>query len=121
MLYAGISVVKSGATDHDILAKWPDSPQYWGYEHWSDVNPLACGHGIGLTLHDPPMIFYTHRELGLPPFTFQTGMVLALETWTGKKGGRDGVRIEDMILVKDDGYELLSRFPQELIECWIPY
>jgi hypothetical protein len=26
-----------------------------------------------------------------------------------------------MILVKDDGYELLSRFPQELIECWIPY
>jgi hypothetical protein len=25
------------------------------------------------------------------------------------------------VLVKDDGYELLSRFPQELIECWLPY
>ena len=48
-------------------------------------------------------------------------MILALETWTGKKGGKDGVRIEDMVLVTDTGYELLSRFPQELIECWIPY
>lgn len=121
MLLAGMSVVKDGATDHDILANWPDSPKYWGYDTWAEVNPLACGHGIGLTLHDPPMIFYTHRALGLPPFTFKAGMVLALETYAGHKGGRDGVRIEDMVLVKENGYELLSRFPQELIECWIPY
>ena len=30
MLYAGMSVVKNGATDHDILAKWPDSPRTGG-------------------------------------------------------------------------------------------
>ena len=28
---------------------------------------------------------------------------------------------EDMVLVTDTGYELLSLFPQELIECWLPY
>ena len=119
MLLAGMGVVRDGATDYDILAQRPDSPQYWGYDTWAEVNPSACGHGIGLTLHDPPMIFYTHRALGLPPYTFEKGMVLALETWTGRKGGRDGVRIEDMILVTETGYELLSLFPQELIECWM--
>lgn len=121
MLLAGMRVVKDGATDHDILDQWPDSPQHWGYDTWAEVNPLCCGHGIGLTLHDPPMIFYTHRALGLPAFEFKAGMVLALETYAGKRGGRHGVRIEDMVLVTESGYELLSLFPQELIECWMPY
>ncbi|MFH0916448.1 MAG: Xaa-Pro peptidase family protein [bacterium] len=121
MLYAGMGALKDGATDYDVLAKWPDSPQYWGYDSWSEVNAYACGHGLGLTLHDRPMVFFSHRELGLPPHEIKAGMVMAFETWTGKKGGKHGVRIEDMVLVTETGYELLSRFPQELIECWLPY
>ena len=31
------------------------------------------------------------------------------------------LRIKYMVLVTETGYELLSLFPQELIECWIPY
>jgi Xaa-Pro aminopeptidase len=121
MLLAGMSAVRNGATDHDIFAKWPDSPQYWGFDQFNEVNSLCCGHGIGLTLHDPPMLLYMHLVLGLPPTELKTDMVLALETYAGKKGGKHGVRIEDMVLVTETGYELLSRFPQELIECWIPY
>jgi len=43
MLYNGVKVIKEGATDHDILKAWPDSPQYWGYDSWNDVAPLAVG------------------------------------------------------------------------------
>jgi Xaa-Pro dipeptidase len=121
MLYAGMSAVKDGATDYDVLEKWPDSPQYWGYDSWFDVVPYACGHGLGVTLHDRPMVLYSHRALGLPPQEIKEGMVMAFETYAGKKGGKNGVRIEDMVLVTKEGYELLSLFPQELIECWIPY
>ncbi len=122
MLYGGIRAVRDGATDHDILKAWPDSPQYWGYDSWNDVAPLAVGHGLGLTLHDRPFINNIHRVLGSPPHKLEAGMVLALETWTGKKGGKDGVRLEEMILVKKDGYEVLSRFPiEQLMECWMPY
>jgi Xaa-Pro dipeptidase len=121
MLDAGMSVVKDGATDYDVLEKWPDSPQYWGYDSWFDVVPYACGHGLGVTLHDRPMVLFSHRALGLPPQEIKEGMVMAFETYAGKKGGKDGVRIEDMVLVTKEGYELLSLFPQELIECWIPY
>jgi Xaa-Pro aminopeptidase len=122
MLYSAITKIKAGVTDHEIMASWPDSPSYWGYKTWGEVAPLATGHGIGLTLHDRPFLSCVNRAIGTPPTTLQAGMVIALETWTGKKGGDHGVRLEEMILVKEDGYEVLSKFPvNELIECWIPY
>ena len=93
-----------------------------GYDTWNEVAPLVVGHGLGLTLHDRPFISNTHKVLGTPPTKLEAGMVLALETWTGKKGGYDGVRLEEMVLVKEDGYEVLSKFPvKKLIECWLPY
>jgi Xaa-Pro dipeptidase len=122
MLYDGMSVIKDGATDQQVFDKWPQSPDYWGYKTWREVGAYALGHGIGLTLHDRPFFNQMQKELGMPEQKFETGMVLAVETYTGKKGGKDGVRLEENILVTDDGYELLSLWPiQELMECWLPY
>lgn len=122
MLYDGMSAIKDGATDSDVLAKWPQSPEYWGYKDWNDVGPYAIGHGIGLSLHDKPFFNQQQKQAGMPPQTFQEGMCLAVETYAGKKGGRHGVRLEEDILVTQDGYERLTRWPiQELMECWLPY
>jgi Xaa-Pro aminopeptidase len=122
MLYAGMSAVKDGATDYDILDKWPDSPRYWGYDTWNQVIAYAFGHGIGLTLHDRPVITMTKKASGYPPTPLKEGTILALETYTGHKGGKDGVRLEENILVTKEGYELLSLWPiAKLMECWIPY
>ena len=120
MLYGAIEVVKDGCTTLDIVEQWPDSPQYWGYDTWAEVGPYAVGHGLGLALHDPP---YIRPALARQrPETMKEGMVFALETWTGKKGGKHGVRLEEDILVTKDGYEVLTRFPvSELMECWLPY
>ena len=122
LLYAGMSVVKDGATNFDVLEQWPDSPEYWGYDNWYEVVPYAFGHGIGLTLHDRPSITMVNKAGGVPPTTLKEGMCLALETWIGRKGGKDGVRLEEDILVTKDGYERLTLWPiDELMECWIPY
>jgi len=122
MLYDGIKVIKDGATDHDILEKWPQSPEYWGYKEWAEVLPYAVGHGLGLTLHDPPGISPYGKSIGLPPSELKAGMILALETYAGHKGGQHGVRLEENVLVTKDGYEILTRWPiKELMECWIPY
>ncbi len=40
---------------------------------------------------------------------------------TVEEGLHLAARIEDMVLVKDDSYELLSCFSLDVIECWIPY
>jgi len=122
MLYDGISMVKAGNTSFDVVDKWPDSPGYWGFGTWQEVLPYAVGHGIGLTLHDPPVISPMFKAAGGKPAELKEGMVIALETYTGKKGGRDGVRLEENLLVTKDGCEVLSRWPiKELMECWIPY
>ena len=117
-----MSVVKDGATDYEVLEKWPQSPSYWGYETWNDVGPYAIGHGLGLTLHDRPFFNQQQKHAGMPEQTFKEGMVLAVETYAGKKGGKDGVRLEENILVTGEGYEVLSLWPiRNLMECWLPY
>ena len=86
------------------------------------MGPYAIGHGIGLTLHDRPVISMLKKVAGYPPTPLKSGMALALETYAGHKGGKDGVRLEENILVTDEGCEVLTRWPiDELMECWLPY
>ena len=40
-------------------------------------------------------------------------MTLCVESYIGAAGGREGVKLEQQILVTPDGPELLSRFPFE--------
>ncbi len=65
------------------------------------------GHGIGLEGHEPPYI-YGENELILQPgmiFTVEPGIYLP---------GRNGVRIEDNVLITLVGAETLSNLPREL-------
>jgi len=119
MLYAGIGAIKAGNTTHDVVDQWPDSPGYWGFDNWLEVMPYAVGHGIGLSLHEGPGISPVAKALGMPPEELREGMIIAIETWTGKKGGKDGVRLEEDVVVTKDGCEVLTRWPiDELMECW---
>jgi Xaa-Pro aminopeptidase len=115
MMYAGIKAVKAGNTTWDITKNWPDSPKYWGYDTWDEVFGYAVGHGLGLSLHDTPFIFYPVSKAN--PIKLDEGMCIALETWCGKRGGKDGVRLEEVVAVTKDGYDLLTHYPvADLIE-----
>jgi len=43
----------------------------------------------------------------------EPGMVLAVESYIGEVNGADGVKLEEMILVTDQGSRQLTRFPYE--------
>ena len=64
------------------------------------------GHGVGLEIHEDP-------TLGLGNDEIVVGDVLAVEPglWDHRIGG---VRFEDLVLVTDDGYELLTDYPYGL-------
>jgi len=118
MIYAGMSAIKAGNTTLDVCSKWPTTPKYWGYNKWEDVGGYAVGHGVGISLHEFPFMSYPQAKAH--PVELEEGMLLALETWTGKKGGKDGVRLEEMVAVTKDGYDLLTEWPiNELTECWV--
>jgi Xaa-Pro aminopeptidase len=117
LLYGAMNAVKAGNTTWDVASKWPDSPKYWGFDKWEEVYALAVGHGIGIPLHEIPFLSYAGSKA--EPIVLEEGMVLALETWAGRKGGKFGDRLEEDLVVTKDGYDLLTKFPvDELIECW---
>jgi len=66
------------------------------------------GHGIGLDIHEEPYFSQTSKEV------IKTGMVLTDEPGIYIEG-KYGVRIEDDILITDNGCELLTLAPKELI------
>jgi Xaa-Pro aminopeptidase len=67
----------------------------------------SLGHGVGLQVHEEPSLGRTGTE-GLVP-----GDVVAIEPGC-YRNGYGGVRLEDLALVTDDGYERLTSFPYEL-------
>ena len=66
----------------------------------------ALGHGVGLEVHESP-------GLGRAPDTLRTGDVITLEPGCYRQG-YGGCRLEDLVVVTDDGYELLTDFPYDL-------
>ena len=41
-------------------------------------------------------------------------MTLCVESFIGKEGGREGVKLEEQVIITEKGVELLSTYPFEL-------
>jgi Xaa-Pro aminopeptidase len=44
---------------------------------------------------------------------YQPGMTVCLESYIGEVGGDEGVKLEQQVLITENGIELLSTFPYE--------
>jgi Xaa-Pro aminopeptidase len=68
----------------------------------------GLGHGVGLEIHEAPLIGYDSdaRLADRTPVTVEPGVYLP---------GRGGVRIEDTLVVRDGGPELLTTTPKDLM------
>lgn len=74
---------------------------------------LAVAHGIGLCNEFPLIVMQPHWEEAGMAGEIEAGMVLCVEAYAGAPGGREGVKLEQQILVTESGPELLSRYPFE--------
>ena len=102
----GIESIMEGKTGKEVdtvVRNFIDSTEFKGlFIH-------STGHGVGLAVHDHPALSQSSELL------LKEGMVVTVEPGIYVKGF-GGVRIEDDVLVKKNGRELLTSAPKEMIE-----
>lgn len=68
-------------------------------------------HGVGLC-DEWPLVAYPDKMVpGAFDYALEPGMVLCVEVLAGEKGGDFSIKLEDQVLVTEDGYENLTQYP----------
>jgi Xaa-Pro aminopeptidase len=107
---AAIETVKPGVTTDQIARLWPEATDF-GFGSEMEAFGLQFGHGLGMGLHERPII---SRLNSLEhPVELHEGMVFALETYCPASDGQSAARIEEEVVVTADGCALLTLFPAE--------
>ena len=101
---AALEAIAPGVSGRDADAVARDLIAAAGYgEHFGH----GLGHGVGLEIHEAPRLARTSDA------TLAAGHVVTVEPGV-YLAGELGVRIEDLVVVTDDGCERLSTLPEEL-------
>ncbi len=98
LLRAGEACQKADAAARDIISN-AGYGKFFGH---------GTGHGVGVEIHEEPNLSPNYES------PLKVGNVVTVEPGIYLPG-KFGVRIEDMALITEDGYENLTKTPKELI------
>jgi len=102
---AGLEAIRAGvaARDADAAARGRIEAAGLG-----ETFGHGLGHGVGLLVHEAPRLTRESEE------ELSAGNVVTVEPGTYLEG-RGGIRIEDLVVVREDGAEVLTSFTKELV------
>lgn len=100
------NLIKPGLSFKEFIEKsWNLPDDYYG-------NRYSCMvHGIGLC-DEWPFIRYP-TDGGQKEGCFEKNMTITVESYIGKVGGKEGVKLEQQYLIGENGLELMSHHPLE--------
>ncbi len=105
---ASIELMRPGVGTDEVAKVWPKAEEF-GFSNEMECFGLQFGHSVGLFLHERPII---SRLNSLDhPVELKAGMVIALETYCPAKDGYSAARIEEEVVVTDDGPVVITKFP----------
>ncbi|MFD0856621.1 M24 family metallopeptidase [Actinomadura adrarensis] len=115
---ASIAMIKPGVGTDDVAAVWPRATEF-GFENEMAAFGLQFGHGLGLGLHERPII--SRLNSMRQPIELKPGMVFALETYCPASDGFSAARIEEEVVVTETGARILTLFPAQDLVIANPY
>jgi Xaa-Pro aminopeptidase len=97
-------------TTDAVAGMWPAAPDF-GFPDERAAFGLQFGHGLGLCLHERPII---SRLVSLDhPMQMRTGMVFALETYCPASDCFSAAWIEEEVVVTDTGCKVITHGPAQ--------
>ena len=100
-----LAAVRPGPTGRDVDAVARDIINAAGHaEHFGH----GLGHGVGLDVHEGPRLATTSTAV------LEAGNVVTVEPGVYVPGAV-GVRIEDLVVITEDGHDVLSGYTKELV------
>jgi Xaa-Pro aminopeptidase len=114
----GLDGIKAGVGSDEIATLLPKAEEF-GFGSEMEAFGLQFAHGLGLGLHERPII--SRLNSLKEPVEIETGMVFALETYCPASDGFSAARIEEEVVVTEDGPRILTLFPAQDLVVANPY
>ena len=114
----GIEGIRAGVGTDEVAALLPKAEEF-GFGSEMEAFGLQFAHGLGLGLHERPII--SRLNSMKEPIELEVGMVFALETYCPASDGYSAARIEEEIVLTEDGPQVLTLFPSQDLFIANPY
>ncbi len=109
---SAIDSLKPGVSTDRVVQAFPKAQEI-GFESEMAAFGLNFCHGLGLGLHERPLI--SRLNSFKDPYELKAGMVFAVETFCPAKDGISAARIEEEVVLTPTGAKVITLFPaQEL-------
>src|SRR6266498_2684922 len=107
---SAIALIKPGVGTDRITKSFPKAQEI-GFESEMAAFGLNFCHGLGLGLHERPII--SRLNSMDHPMELEAGMVFAVETYCPASDGVSAARIEEEVIVIPKGAQIITLFPAE--------
>jgi Xaa-Pro dipeptidase len=105
-----IAMIKPGVRSDHVAECWPKAEEI-GFHGEMEAFGLEFAHGLGLGLHERPII--SRLNSFTEPTEIKAGMVFALETYCPATDGISAARIEEEVIVTDKGCQVITLYPSQ--------
>ncbi|NDW47645.1 dimethylsulfonioproprionate lyase DddP [Ruegeria sp. PrR005] len=101
-----MSLLKPGLMIPDLIAQCMKHPAKYNAQKYG-----CLMHGVGLC-DEWPLVAHPDKAVpGAFDYALEPGMVLCVEACCGEVGGDFTIKLEDQVLITEDGYENLTSYP----------
>jgi Xaa-Pro dipeptidase len=105
---ANMTMLKPGASFRELSHAAQNVPEDCLPNRYS-----VLFHGVGLCDEYPAVPYPEDWERSGYEGALEPGMTVCVESYVGRHGGHEGVKLEEQVLITETGYEQLTRYPRD--------